>query len=86
VQYHHCCHSNLTRAVAAGLGVSLAEADPHVHDVLNIFMCTGFTRDTGRYFMKASPGGDCSSKHKSDAAACQGRIARRMAQPGAQRL
>ena len=56
-------------------------------------MCTGFTRDTGQYFMKASPvrpgdyieffaeidllgalsacpGGDCSSTHSSDAAAC----------------
>ncbi|WP_146587075.1 urea carboxylase-associated family protein [Puniceibacterium confluentis] len=54
-QYHHCCHSNLTRAVAAQLGVTLSEAESHVHDVLNVFMCTGFTRDTGQYFMKASP-------------------------------
>lgn len=54
-QYHYCCHSNLTRALAAHLGISLAEAEPHVHDVLNVFMCTGFTRDTGQYFMKASP-------------------------------
>ncbi|UWQ92199.1 DUF1989 domain-containing protein [Rhodobacteraceae bacterium M382] len=54
-QYHHCCHSNLTRALADHLGVSTAEAEPHVHDVLNVFMCTGFTRDTGQYFMKASP-------------------------------
>ncbi|WP_090060240.1 urea carboxylase-associated family protein [Celeribacter neptunius] len=54
-QYHHCCHSNLTRALADELGISLAEAEPHVHDVLNVFMCTGFTRDTGQYFMKASP-------------------------------
>jgi hypothetical protein len=23
--------------------------------VLNVFMCTGFTRDTHQYFMKASP-------------------------------
>jgi hypothetical protein len=23
--------------------------------VLNVFMCSGFTRDTGQYFMKASP-------------------------------
>lgn len=53
--YHHCCHSNLTRALADHLGVSLAEAEPHIHDVLNVFMCTGFTRDTGQYFMKASP-------------------------------
>jgi uncharacterized protein len=53
--YHHCCHSNLTRALAARLGVSFREAEPHVHDVLNVFMCTGFTRDTGQYFMKASP-------------------------------
>ncbi|UWQ25591.1 DUF1989 domain-containing protein [Leisingera aquaemixtae] len=54
-QYHHCCHSNLTRALAGHLGLPLAEAEPHVHDVLNVFMCTGFTRDTGQYFMKASP-------------------------------
>jgi len=54
-QYHHCCHSNLTRAVADELGVSLQQVEPHVHDVLNVFMCTGFTRDTGQYFMKASP-------------------------------
>lgn len=53
--YHHCCHSNLTRALAARLGLSLDEAEPHVHDVLNVFMCTGFTADTHRYFMKASP-------------------------------
>jgi uncharacterized protein YcgI (DUF1989 family) len=92
-QYHHCCHSNLPRALADHLGVSLDEAEPHVHDVLNVFMCTGFTRDTGQYFMKASPvrpgdyleffaeidilgalsacpGGDCSSEHSSDTAAC----------------
>ncbi len=54
-QYHHCCHSNLTRALARKTGLSLKEAEPHVHDVLNLFMCTGFTRDTGQYFMKASP-------------------------------
>ncbi|MCD9148254.1 urea carboxylase-associated family protein [Pseudophaeobacter flagellatus] len=54
-QYHHCCHSNLTRALADHTGLSLAEAEPYVHDVLNVFMCTGFTRDTGQYFMKQSP-------------------------------
>jgi len=92
-QYHHCCHSNLTRALAAETGLPLPQAEAHVHDVLNVFMCTGFTRDTGQYFMKASPvrpgdyleffaeidllgalsacpGGDCSSEHSSDAAAC----------------
>lgn len=53
--YHRCCHSNLTRATAEHFGVSLAEAEGLVHDVLNVFMCTGFTRDTGQYFMKASP-------------------------------
>lgn len=54
-QYHHCCHSNLTRAFAAQTGKSLPEAGTYIHDVLNVFMCTGFTRDTGQYFMKASP-------------------------------
>jgi hypothetical protein len=91
--YHYCCHSNLTRALAAHTGMSLREAEPYVHDVLNVFMCTGFTRETGQYFMKASPvrpgdyleffaeidllgalsacpGGDCSSEHSSDTAAC----------------
>jgi uncharacterized protein YcgI (DUF1989 family) len=53
--YHHCCHSNLTRALAAERGLPLAEAELHIHDVLNVFMCTGFTRDTHQYFMKASP-------------------------------
>lgn len=92
-QYHHCCHSNLSRAVAAHLNISPQEAEPYIHDVLNVFMCTGFTRDTGQYFMKASPvrpgdyleffaeidllgalsacpGGNCSSEHSSDTAAC----------------
>ena len=53
--YHHCCHSNLTRALAGAKGLSFAEAEPLVHDVLNVFMCTGFTADTHQYFMKASP-------------------------------
>ncbi|WP_420328153.1 urea carboxylase-associated family protein [Mameliella sp.] len=92
-QYHHCCHSNLIRALAEARDLPLHEAERHVHDVLNVFMCTGFTRDTGQYFMKASPvrpgdhltffaeidllgalsacpGGDCSSEHSSDTAAC----------------
>jgi uncharacterized protein YcgI (DUF1989 family) len=54
-QYHQCCHSNLTRALAGATGLPLREAETHVHDVLNVFMCTGFTRDTGQYIMKASP-------------------------------
>ncbi|WP_147107956.1 DUF1989 domain-containing protein [Tateyamaria sp. syn59] len=53
--YHHCCHSNLTRALSDHTDLPLAEAEPHIHDVMNVFMCTGFTRDTGQYFMKASP-------------------------------
>ncbi len=92
-EYHHCCHSNLTRALASETGLPVQEAELHVHDVMNVFMCTGFTRDTGQYFMKASPvrpgdfieffaeidllgalsacpGGDCSSTHSSDDAAC----------------
>ena len=91
--YHHCCHSNLSRALADETGRPIKEVEMQVHDVLNVFMCTGFTRDTGQYFMKASPvrpgdyieffaeidllgalsacpGGDCSSTHSSDAAAC----------------
>jgi uncharacterized protein YcgI (DUF1989 family) len=43
------CHSNLTRAV---LPYGLSELD--VHDVLNVFQCTGLN-DDDRYFMKACP-------------------------------
>nr|MDA3887433.1 DUF1989 domain-containing protein [Allgaiera sp.] len=46
---------NLTRELADARDLPPAKAEPHVHDVLNVFMCTGFTRDTGQYFMKASP-------------------------------
>jgi hypothetical protein len=53
--YDHCCHSNLTRALAKYKKLEISEAEQYVHDVLNVFMCTGFTRDTGQYFMKASP-------------------------------
>lgn len=52
--YHRTCHSNLTRALSRATGLPLAEAESHVHDVLNVFMCTGFDAE-GRYFMKASP-------------------------------
>ena len=55
VDYDRCCHSNLTRALADALSLSLEEAGARVHDVVNVFMCTGFTPDTGQYFMKASP-------------------------------
>jgi uncharacterized protein YcgI (DUF1989 family) len=53
--YDRCCHSNLSRAMAAELKCAPRDAEHHVHDVLNVFMCTGFTRDTHQYFMKASP-------------------------------
>lgn len=53
--FHHCCHSNLSRALVSETGLDLHQAETHVHDVLNVFMCTGFTHDTHQYFMKASP-------------------------------
>jgi uncharacterized protein YcgI (DUF1989 family) len=43
------CHSNLVRAVAP---FGLTEFD--VHDVLNVFQCTGLNNDD-QYFMKACP-------------------------------
>ncbi|MGY8664053.1 DUF1989 domain-containing protein [Bradyrhizobium sp. UFLA05-109] len=53
--YDFCCHSNLSRALAAELKTDARAVEHHVHDVLNVFMCTGFTGDTHQYFMKASP-------------------------------
>jgi len=54
-EYHHCCHSNLARALASSRNMPVSQAEHHVHDVMNVFMCTGYTRDTHQYFMKASP-------------------------------
>jgi uncharacterized protein YcgI (DUF1989 family) len=53
--YDHCCHSNLARAMATELKGTPREVEHQIHDVLNVFMCTGFTKDTHQYFMKASP-------------------------------
>jgi uncharacterized protein YcgI (DUF1989 family) len=47
--FHFHCHSNLVRAV---LPHGLTEFD--VHDVLNVFQCTGLNQDD-LYFMRASP-------------------------------
>ncbi len=47
--FHFHCHSNLTRAVAS---YGLTEFD--VHDVLNVFQCTGLN-EKDQYFMRASP-------------------------------
>jgi uncharacterized protein len=54
-EYHHCCHSNLSRALAKERNIPVTQAEAYIHDVMNVFMCTGFTRDTHQYFMKASP-------------------------------
>ncbi len=93
VDYHYCCHSNLSRALADYTNTDVRAAEMLVHDVCNVFMATGFMPDTKQYFMKASPvrpgdfieffaemdlvgglsacpGGDCSTGHSSDAAAC----------------
>ncbi len=53
--YHYCCHSNLTRALVKEKNIKIDEAEKIVHDVLNVFMLTGFTNDTKQYFMKSSP-------------------------------
>ena len=54
-EYHYCCHSNLTRALVNEKRIEINEAEKLIHDVLNVFMCTGFTNDTKQYFMKSSP-------------------------------
>lgn len=58
--FHWCCQSNIVRALVQEQKVPLKEAEFLAHDVLNVFMCTGFMRaekgsDEGRYFMKQSP-------------------------------
>jgi hypothetical protein len=45
----------LTRALAAERKLFFEDAELNVHDVMNVFMCTGYRRDTHQYFMKASP-------------------------------
>jgi uncharacterized protein YcgI (DUF1989 family) len=49
VDFDYHCHSNLVRAV---LPFGLTEFD--VHDVLNVFQCTGLNEDD-KYFMKTCP-------------------------------
>jgi uncharacterized protein YcgI (DUF1989 family) len=53
--YHQCCHSNILNSLIMATGIKKREAEKLVHDVLNVFMCTGITKDTKQYFMKASP-------------------------------
>ena len=53
--YDRCCHSNLVRALVRERGLAPEAAEAAVHDVLNVFMCTGFDRESGRYVMKATP-------------------------------
>ena len=53
--YHYCCHSNITRALVKEKGLNKDDVEKIVHDVLNVFMLTGFTNDTKQYFMKSSP-------------------------------
>ena len=53
--YHYCCHSNLTRALVKEKNLDINFVENIVHDVLNVFMLTGFTNDTKQYFMKSSP-------------------------------
>ncbi len=55
LDYNYCCHSNLIRALVNEKGLDIKTSERLVHDVLNVFMCTGFTQDTHQYFMKASP-------------------------------
>jgi uncharacterized protein YcgI (DUF1989 family) len=55
VDYHYCCHSNLSRALAEYTDTDVLDAEMLVHDVCNVFMATGFMLDTKQYFMKASP-------------------------------
>lgn len=45
------CHNFLTNAIRKEFGMN--ESD--VHDVWNIFMCTGFHKETQQYFCKPSP-------------------------------
>ena len=42
LDYHHCCHSNLTKAFGSYLKIDKTLAETFIHDVLNVFMCTGF--------------------------------------------
>ena len=55
VDAHHHCHSNLIRSLVKHRNMPVPEAERRVHDVLNVFMCTGFDRETHQYINKASP-------------------------------
>ncbi|XP_022258664.1 uncharacterized protein C11D3.03c-like [Limulus polyphemus] len=44
------CHQSLINAIEP-FGLT----EEHVHDVFNIFMCSGWTKDTVQYFVKGTP-------------------------------
>ena len=54
--YHHCCHSNLTRALAAETGMPLDQAETHVHDVLKRLHVYGFHPRYASVFHEGQPG------------------------------
>ena len=53
--HHYRCHSNLTQVPTTETVLTLPEAEPYEHVVLNVLTCAGLTCDTGRHFIKASP-------------------------------
>ena len=48
----HSCHQHLCQAIIND-EFNMKESD--VHDVFNIFLCSGFTLDTHEYFIKGTP-------------------------------
>jgi uncharacterized protein len=53
--YHHCCHSNLTRALVALEGLPRARRGPWCMTCSTSSCAPASPADTGQYFMKASP-------------------------------
>ena len=51
----HYYHLNPARSLIKHRKLSVPDAARKVHDVLNVFMCTGFDRETHQYIKKASP-------------------------------
>ncbi|MGU7775706.1 urea carboxylase-associated family protein [Burkholderia sp. MR1-5-21] len=55
IEFHKSCHSNLVRGLAKYKEFEVVEAEKYIHDVLNVFMCSGFDKVTHEYINKASP-------------------------------
>eukprot|EP00483_Globobulimina_turgida_P007765 UN07780 len=51
----HSCHQHLCQSITTDEYKQYQMNEADVHDVFNIFLCSGFTIDSHEYFIKGTP-------------------------------